>query len=252
LKNFALLLILLWIGITGCNPFIGKPEQDNSGKSSIRFDDNGDTVLINYNEKGILLSEVTVKNGRMNGVAFNYYENGKIQNEINYKDGIKEGRVTWNYENGKLYRETQYVNGEIEGIQKKYYEDGKLMAEIPYAKGELQPGTKEYTSDGKLKKIIPDVIFEAIDKTAFDDKYILRITLSKKQKKTKFTRLVEFTKGNPIPVRLDVKDNFAEIVWNIPKGSFIMEKVRLEVEFNTSMGNPVKIETAYNVAAENR
>jgi antitoxin component YwqK of YwqJK toxin-antitoxin module len=246
------ILIFLWIGLSACNSFFNSQDQNSSQKSSIRYNEVGDTVLMNYNEKGVLQSEVTVKNGQMNGISFNYYDNGKIENEITYKDGKKDGRSTWNYENGELYRETQYVDGVMEGVQKKYYKGGRLMAEIPYSKGELQPGTKEYTTEGTLKKNIPDIVFEEIDKIAFDNKYILRISLSKNKSGTKFWRYIETMKGNMALVNLKLQDNHAEISWDVPKGAFVMEKVRVIAEFNTTLNNPVKIEKTYNVAVENR
>jgi hypothetical protein len=251
MKNLPLFIIFSWIILSGCNSYFTNPKQDASQLPPFRINENNDTVLINYRENGTVVSEVTIKNHRMNGLAINYYENGKIQNEINYKDGQKDGRVTWNYEKGNLYRETHYVEGEIDGVQKLYYEDGKLMAEVPYVKGKLQPGTKEYNSDGKLKKNYPEIIFEPIDKSAFENKFILRISLSKKQKDTKFFRLIEIG-GKTITTGLDLKEGFAEITWTVPKGTYRMEKVRIIAEFDTNYGNPMRIEKSYNLAVENR
>jgi len=252
LRNIIFIFLVIAIVISACNSFTNNQEKEDTGKPAIRFSENGDTVLINYNEKGLLLSEVTVKNNKMNGLTYNYYDNGKIMNEITYTDGVKNGRATWNYENGKLYRETLYKAGEIEGIQKKYYEDGKLMAEIPYKNGVLQPGTLEYSNTGKLKKNLPEITIEPIDKIAFESKYSLRISLSKKQSNLRLYRVVESMKGNSVRVPLDVKDGYAEIKWVLPKGSFIMEKVSIVAEFTTNLKNPVTIEKTYNVAIENR
>jgi hypothetical protein len=251
MKNLPLFIIFSWIIFSGCNSYSTNPKSDASRAPSFRINENGDTVLIHYYENGAVVSEVTIKYHKMNGLAINYYENGKIQNDINYKNGQKEGRVTWNYESGKLYRETQYVEGEIDGIQKMYYEDGKLMAEVPYVKSELQTGTKEYNSDGKLITNYPEIIFEPVDRTAFDNRFILRVSLSKKQKDTKFFRQVE-AGGKTIPIGLVLKEGCAEISWPVPKGTYIMEKVRITAEFDTSLGNPKRIEKTYNLAVENR
>lgn len=245
---FLLLPILI---LQACTQFSSKPAEPESEKKSFRINDDGDTVLINYRANGTKISEITIKNGTNHGLCINYYENGNIKNEISYVNGYKNGRVTWNYENGKLYRESEYVNDELEGIQKKYYEDGKLMAEIPYLRGEVQPGTKEYTSDGTLKKIVPEIIIEPIDKMAFENKYLLRISLSKKQKDTKFTRIVEI-EGSRHKVGLSVIAGIAEIPWHVAKGMYIMEKVKIEAEYFTNLGNPVKLVKTYNLAIENR
>ena len=245
-------LSFIALAMSGCSLFTQDQAAENPGKPSIKYNENGDTVLINYNDKGLLLSEVTVKNNKMNGLAYNYYENGKIQNEISYVDGIKNGRATWNYENGKLYRETSYKDGEIDGIQKKYYEDGKLMAEVPYKNGVLQPGTREYSTSGTLKKNLPEIKIEAIDKIAFESQYILRVSLSKKQSNVKLYRITESMRGNSVRVPLILKDGYAEIKWILPKGTFIMEKVIIVAEYTTNLSNPVIIEKSYNVAVENR
>ena len=251
MKLSLLILLLSALILEGCTQFSSKPAEQETEKKSFRINENGDTVVVNYRENGTKISEITIKNGTNHGLCINYYENGKIKNEISYVNGFKNGRVTWNYESGRLYRESEYVNDELEGIQKKYYEDGKLMAEIPYLRGEVQPGTKEYTSDGTLKKIVPEIIIEPIDKMAFENKYLLRISLSKKQKDTKFTRIVEI-EGTHHKVGLSVNEGMAEIPWYVAKGTYVMEKVKIEAEYVTHLGNPVKLVKTYNLAIENR
>ena len=251
MRPLFLILLGLLFGMSGCNSYFNPQDKNSSEKPAVKLNESGDTVLQNYNEKGILVSEVTVKNNKMNGVAFNYYDNGVIQNEINYKDGVKHGRATWNYENGALFRETDYIDGEISGFQKKYYEDGKLMAEIPYRKGQVIPGTVEYNKEGK-KKNLPEIKVEMIDNVAFDSKYILRISLSKKQADTKFYQVLETTSGVDLQVPLKLQGNYAEITWTVPPGTYVMEKVRIMAEYNTILGSPVVLEKSVNVAVENR
>lgn len=247
----AYLILLALYFVTGCVQPDKKHHIETESDKRFRINEQGDTVLMNYRKNGKLLSEVTIKNGMQNGLCLNYYENGNIQNEIWYKDGYKKGRVTWNYESGKLYRESTYVYDEIEGIQKKYYEDGKLMAEIPYKKGVLLVGTREFNKEGKLKKNYPEIIFEPIDKMAFENKYYLRISLSKKEPDAKFyeVALVDGIKYNiPIPI----KNGVAELNWFVPENGYVMKKVTIAVEFNTVLSNPVRLEKTYNLAADHR
>ena len=243
-------LFVLLFAFSCAQPAKEPAKEADSGKK-FRISEQGDTIVINYRKNGKLLSEVTVKNGLQNGLCLNYYENGKIQNEIWYQDGDKNGRATWNYESGKLYRETPYVDDEIEGIQKIYYEDGKLMAEIPYKKGELLVGTKEYNKEGNLKKNYPEIVFEPVDKMAFDNKYYLRIYLSKNDPDAKFFNVTEVD-GKKYDIPLPLLNGVAEMNWFVPKNKYVMEKVTVAVEFNTVLNNPVRFEKTYNVAADHR
>lgn len=244
-------LFCLIILVTGCNTVNDKPKSTSSEDQSFRINEKGDTILTKYNEKGILVSEVPVKNHQMNGIAINYYDNGVIQNEISYVNGQKHGRVTWNYENGKLYRETQYNMGIIDGYQRKYYENGRLMAEMNYKDGQLLPGTKEYSKEGNERKM-PEIRYETIDKLAFDKRYILRISLSQKQKGVKFYKVLETILGNPLNIPLDMKENYAEMEWMVREGEYVMEKLKIVAEFTTALGNQVILEGSYNLAIENR
>jgi hypothetical protein len=243
--------LLALILFSGCSQVINKPEKETTPNQRFRINDQGDTVVINYRKNGILLSEITIKNGMQNGLCLNYYENGNIQNEIWYKDGDKNGRATWNYESGKIYRESVYIDDEIEGIQKKYYEDGKLMAEIPYRKGVLLVGTKEYNKEGKLKKNYPEIIIEPVDKMAFENKYYLRASLTKNDPDAKFYE-VKYLDGKKYDIPVPIKNGVAELNWFVPENAFIMEKVTVAVEYNTVLSNPVRLEKSFNLAADHR
>jgi len=245
---FHTLILLLAFG---CTQPEKKPVSEAEPNKQFRINEQGDTIVMKYRSNGKLLSEVSIKNGKQSGLCLNYYENGNIQNEIWYKDGDKEGRVTWNYESGKLYRESVYVDDEIEGIQKKYYENGKMMAEIPYKKGVLQVGTKEYNKEGKLKKNYPEILFETVDKMAFENKYYLRISLSKNDPDAKIYE-VKYLDGKKYDIPVPIKSGVGELNWFVPENAFIMEKVTVAVEFNTVLSNPVRLEKTFNLAADHR
>lgn len=251
MKNLAFILLLFIFHLPSCVQESDKSPRVKEEKNKFRIDENGDTVRINYRENGTLLSEVTYRDGLRNGLAINFYENGEIKNEIIYKNNNKEGRATWYYENGVLYRETNYTGDQIDGVQKRYYDNGKLMAEVPYKNGQLQLGTKEYTKEGKLKKLYPEIIILPIDKTGFENTYILQISLSKKQRETQFYRVYDGV-DRRLDEPLDSRNDMAEITWRVPKGSFVMEKIRIAAEFQTILSNPYRVEKSYNVSVERR
>jgi hypothetical protein len=245
LQAFLVLIAL------GCDSFTINQPKEPAARNRFKINDAGDTVMMIYHENGKLSSEIIIKNRMKNGLAVNYYENGEIKNEIPYKDNLKEGRVTWNYESGALYRESTYVHDEIEGIQTRYYEDGKLMAEIPYKSGKVLTGTKEYSKEGKLKTHYPEIQFEAIDKLAFENKYFLHLSLSKKDLDAKFFKVTEIN-GTIYDIPIEIKGEMAELSWYLPKGDYIMEKVTVAAEYYTVLNNPVRLEKTYNLAIENR
>ena len=247
------IFIISFVGliISSCDSSGQKKTIKSNKKLEWIVTKDGDSVLRKYRDDGSLLSYTTYVNRIKNGPAKKYYENGKIQFEINYKDGKKNGIVKWYYENGKLYRESVYVNGKIDGIQKKYYESGKLMAEIPYKKGRVMPGLKEYTKSGKLKKFYPKLRIKPIDRLAFEDKYIIRLSLSPKAKKPKFFQVLKLPGESYTYLKeLTLKNGTGELVYTVYKGGYVMEKVTFRVETKTSLGNMYVIEKKYNVAID--
>jgi hypothetical protein len=64
--------------------------------------------------------------------------------------------------------------------------------------------------------------------------------------------VLETTSGNELRIPLELKENYSEIKWTVPPGTFVMEKVRIIGEYKTILGNPVLLEKSVNVAVENR
>lgn len=60
------------------------------------------TKAYDYHDNGILTSEATYKNGKMEGPYIIYYENGQIQSKGMYKNNKADGPAKFYYENGKL------------------------------------------------------------------------------------------------------------------------------------------------------
>jgi hypothetical protein len=58
--------------------------------------------------------------------------------------------------------------------------------------------------------------------------------------------------GNPLNIPLEMKDNYAEMEWIVKEGEYVMEKLKIVAEFTTNLGNPVTLESSYNLAIENR
>ena len=103
-----------------------------------------------WNEKQ-LKSEISFKNGKIDGVARSYHENGNLQSQRFWKEGKGDGEFKVYSESGQLLKEGTYKNGQMDGIWKEYFENGKLKAEMSYTDGKLDGVVKEFDRTGKLK-----------------------------------------------------------------------------------------------------
>ncbi len=90
----------------------------------------GDSVKeIQLYNVGILESEVTYKNGILDGLLKFYYEDGTICREATYKEGKLNGISIDYSENGYPYRMATFKNGELFGRQVIYNENFEIESE---------------------------------------------------------------------------------------------------------------------------
>ena len=178
--------MLIFFFLYGCLNNTDKGLQDSNNK--VKDDSSGYNGVFKSYRDGYLYSEVTLKNGRKNGLSVRYYPGGGINTQLFYKDGIKVDTSKWFYTNGKIYRETPYKHGKIHGIQKKYHKDGCVMAEIPYANGKRKPGLKEFSQYGNEITKYPSIVIQNQDLRSSSSTYIIHIRLSNNAKRVKFYR----------------------------------------------------------------
>lgn len=241
----TLILLLLTISYS-CQYTQKEIKQSDSEK-------NGPTIIKSYYEKsGALKSEITIIDNKKNGPAKKYYPSGEIHSIVNYVNNIKEGETIWYYKNGQAYRVTPYLNGKIHGIRKIYYENGKLKAEIPYKNGDLVIGTKEYDKKGSIIPEDTEIIFEAINNLRIEDKFILKIMLSKKAKKVKFFE--EKTSTENVKFLYPIATNqsgTAIIEYLLPRGSSKKVDLIIYAKYDTKLGNPTLINKPYRLNIKN-
>ena len=86
-----------------------------------------------YHENGQLRSEVTYKNGILDGLYKSYYEyGGQPRIKTTLKDGKKHGPWKWYYDNGQLKEEGTFKDDKRDGPIKEYHENGQLVGEGTY------------------------------------------------------------------------------------------------------------------------
>ncbi len=143
--------------------------------------------LIKSYMDGYLYSEVTMKDGKKNGIARKFYKNGKVNTEITYKNGIKVDTSKWFYKNGKVYRITPYNNnGKINGVQIKYHKNGLLKARIPYVDGNRKVGLVEKSLYGNDVTSYPSIKYTIIDERKTKKTYLIQLNLSSNSTNVKF------------------------------------------------------------------
>src|SRR5688572_5396001 len=154
MKPFILPLLIVVL-LSGCDhinnltqAFIKKAqagsEQTNKTEKKKKLPKR-DGLVINKRKDGSILSEITLKDGKLHGPAKDYYVDGTLHAEFTYVAGLLENELKWYHKNGKLYKVSPYLHGKIHGTEKIYNTEGKLIAEQPYNYGFPGIGLKEYS-----------------------------------------------------------------------------------------------------------
>ncbi len=204
-----------------------------------------------YSRSGVLVSEISMKDGVKHGPSTNYYESGKVQSVINFENGKQQGESTWYYENGKPYQVTQYVNGEAEGIQKKYYKSGRLLAEIPFRNGKQLNGMKEFTETGELISGYPEIVFDKPVRTSVSGQFILKMHLTDNSKEVVFEQVLVSATGDTILGDISTLDGIGEIPFIVNKGQSVAAQVQIKAKTRTPLKNIYITERQYYVKIKN-
>lgn len=209
--------------------------------------------------KKMIKSEVTMKDGKRNGPAIQYYRNGKKSIEMNYVKGERDGLSTRYFENGTIGQQTTFVKDKMHGVQKRFRENGKLLSEITFFNNQPCKGLKEYFTDGTLKteKDFPKIVIKPIDRIFSDATYVLKLSLSEKANEAEFyTGTLTDNKylGDKVSRAWSLSDTKgeADLIFSLPPGSLLMERINIIAKFKTINGNYYITELPYNLAIENR
>jgi antitoxin component YwqK of YwqJK toxin-antitoxin module len=242
--------VLLFV-VTSCINFEKKDFLNTEDKAKPKKVKDG--VFKSHYNNGKVRAEIIYKEGKKEGLAKEYYETGILFREIEYKGGLKEGVAKRYYKNGNVYQITPYINDTIHGVLKKFRENGKLSSEVPYYKGEACMGLVEYTTQGKVKKKYPTIVITPINTILKNGKYILRVSLSDKNKNVEFFEGKTDSNGCPeYKDYLYTKNGVSESEFFIPPGGFMMQELNFIARVKTLQGNYYITQKKFNLAIENR
>ena len=124
----------------------------NKKKSSIGFYINNIQIgdKFNYNENGVLISEVTFLDGELSGFEKKYYKTGELKSEKFNVNGIYEGVETGYFKSGEKKYLRYYSKGLLEGEEIAFHKNGNTFYKRNYSSGSIIGDEKGYSSTGKL------------------------------------------------------------------------------------------------------
>ena len=77
--------------MSSANNVIASPTQKKDNNVSIEKTEDGLTIRKTHYKNGTIKSEVSLKDGKREGLEKTYYENGKLQTKVSYKNGKENG-----------------------------------------------------------------------------------------------------------------------------------------------------------------
>jgi len=119
------------------------------------WDQKKDSVWINYNERGELVSAESYIDDKLNGKKIIYYLNDQLEagkmnvlSITNYVNDLKDGVCKEFHPSGKLKTTGIYTNGERFGEWVDYYNTGQVMTRVRYNRDLLQGWAYYYDKNG--------------------------------------------------------------------------------------------------------
>lgn len=120
------------------------------------YDQKKDSIWINYNNQGLIMSTEEFKNDKLNGARIVFYLDGQeLEGKLNpysiafYKDDVLNGEYKELFSNGKLKLKGNYVDGNKEGEWIEYNLTGVVVGKVRYKNGQTHGWAYAYDSKGK-------------------------------------------------------------------------------------------------------
>lgn len=114
-----------------------------------------DSIWMNYNNRGELVSGESYKNDKLNGKKINYYLNDQLETgKLNvlsvtmYQDDMRDGAYKEFHPNGKMKMSGNYLKGLRTGEWLEYYNSGQLMSRVRYKADYLHGWSFYYDKNG--------------------------------------------------------------------------------------------------------
>ncbi len=143
----------------------GKPvtvgQYRNGGFDGVQKIDRGDGYR----------TEITYRDGKLDGTETTWYPNGQIAVQAHYADDVMEGPMTAYDENGMVQSVAPYYNNQLEGVAQTFHPDGKVHSEETYRGNALNGSSTFYRPDGSLDMVLSyrDGVMDGVQTWYFPD-----------------------------------------------------------------------------------
>ena len=119
------------------------------------WDQKKDSIWVNYNERGELVSAESYVDDKLNGKKIIYYLNDQLEagkmnvlSITNYVNDLKDGAYKEFHPTGKVKTTGNYVNGERLGEWVEYYNTAQVMTRVRYKRDLLHGWAYYYDKNG--------------------------------------------------------------------------------------------------------
>jgi hypothetical protein len=233
--------------VTGCTGNKGNKQETEAAADTLNQPDS----IVRAKSGNYVVSEISYKNGRKNGLTKTFYPSGRVRTTRWYVNDMLQDSSIWYYEEGQIFRVTPYYNDTIDGVQKQYYRTGQLKARLGYSRGLRTTYFEEFTKEGKLVKDYPQVVVETKDTYKTNGRFTIMLSLSDKRTNVKFFR-GDFIKGRYDTAKVQkipMLNNTGTLVLK-KSGSPRTQYVGVIAEIMTNFGNRFivakKVDLLYN------
>lgn len=90
-----------------------------------------------YYQPWKIMTEVTLRNGMLDGPAAMFYESGAKMSEANYREGFLDGKSILYYQNGRMKSTAIYKDGYLNRPSVEWSETGLVIAEADIKLGKV-------------------------------------------------------------------------------------------------------------------
>lgn len=119
------------------------------------WDQKKDSIWVNYNERGELVSAESYVDDKLNGKKIIYYLNDQLEagklnvlSITNFENDQRHGNFKEFYPSGKVKMTGEYVHGERVGEWVEYYNTGQVMSRVRFKRDLLHGWAYYYDKNG--------------------------------------------------------------------------------------------------------
>lgn len=213
-----------------------------------------DTTFI-YHENGKLRSLQMYKNKKAHGTWKDFNKEGRLYKEINFKNGLFDSTSSvYTYRTGKLQERINFRNGIKDGLEEFYYPNGKPKSKVLYNSGDPCKNIEEWFENGDKINNSFKISIQEYNDVLLKNTLTYIIKLENPKPGDKVYREIGEAKDECDFGQLFLlkeEDGIFKLQFEIPKGGFIMQTIKIVAFRKTILGNTCSQTKTFNAASNN-